>query len=208
MRNYIALAFAVFAFAAPLQGQRGQPVYHGDGFDIVLPSECKPAGTQTESSAKDGYHMRMSLFGNDKRAVVVARFGIEEISDTTLATRRAMLQLMRVGMLQASGEMTMTGEMREFERGDRVGWRVPVSVQPDGEREFTAYGTAEMSVARQGRLEMWMVFYLDHRQDAAAGERVLDSFRLTDAEPGQAEARGFRILEETPRGSKAEKTER
>ena len=111
-----------------------------------------------------------------------------------MATRRAMLQLARVGMMQASGDVTLLGDLRDIQRDDRLGMRVAVSMPPDKERNFTMYGIAEMSIARQGNPELWMVMVMDRRRDAGtgvAGERVLDSFRLADPAVAGNVIRGF-----------------
>ncbi|HET7231250.1 MAG TPA: hypothetical protein VFJ16_14675 [Longimicrobium sp.] len=192
MRNQLALAFVLAAAAAPAHAQRPLPVYHGEGYDIVLPAKCRPA--VTESSREDGDRTRTYLFGGENTFVVVVRYAMAEISDTSMATRRAMLQLARVGMMQASGDVTLLGDLRDIQRDDRLGMRVAVSMPPDKERNFTMYGIAEMSIARQGNPELWMVMVMDRRRDAGtgvAGERVLDSFRLADPAVAGNVIRGF-----------------
>ena len=65
--------------------------------------------------------------------------------------------------------------------------RIPVSLPPEKGRSFTYHGITEMSVARRGSLDLWVVMVVDRRRSAAAtsaGERVLDSFTLTDAAAG------------------------
>jgi hypothetical protein len=191
MRNYIALAFLAVTTAAPAAAQRPQPVYHGAGYDIVLPARCRLTKTQTRPA--DGYETELYGFESDNAVVVVERVNMNRlgIADTTLATRRAMLQLARVGMVGRLGRITIQGEPADFERGDRFGLRLAVSVPPKDRTENTVYGTVELSIARQGDPHMWVVMYLDRRRGAAnasAGERLLESFSLTHAAPTEAEA--------------------
>ncbi|HEX6746918.1 MAG TPA: hypothetical protein VF092_06440 [Longimicrobium sp.] len=138
--------------------------------------------------------------------VVVLHVRFTMTDDTTFATRRAMLQLARVGMLQAAGEVTPQGEPREFERGDRVGLRIPIRIE-QGETcgcDGPGYGVAELSVAREGGPEMWMVMYVGTHggpaASSAAGERMLDTFRLTaaqEAAEGDEAVRGRGFVELT-----------
>jgi hypothetical protein len=188
MRTYFALAFLMAATAAPVHGQRAQPVHHGDGYEIALPARCTPI--RTESKTRNRFQVQIYSFGNENTVVVVERIHSLEVPDTSMATRRAMLQLLRVGMLNASGEVTVLGEPRDFESGDRLGVRIPVSISPDDAKDDPIHGTVEISVRREGELEMWTVMVLDRRRNAstaAASERVLDSFRLTAARPLVAE---------------------
>ena len=190
MRNHLALAFVLAAAAVPAHAQRPQPVYHGNGYDIALPGRCTPAGTKSGIEAR--YRTEMSMFDCGGTLVLVGHFSWREIEDTTLTTRRAMLQLVQSGMLHSSSaEVTVVGQPLEFERADRVGTRLSVSMVPERNRDETFYGTAEVSVARGGGLELWMVLFMGPKHDAATGaaaERVLDSFHLTGAPPVVAES--------------------
>lgn len=188
MRTYFALAFLAITVASPVHGQRAEPVYHGAGYDIVLPARCRLASS--ESRPANGYQMQMYVFEGANAFVFVQRFNSLEIPDTSLATRRAMLQFARVGMLRASGRITPRGEPADFERGDRLGMRLPVRMTLGNTKEGAVDGTVELSVARRGDLSMWMVMVFDRRRNATAalGERVLDSFSITDAAPVEAEA--------------------
>lgn len=207
MRTCLALAFA-FA-AAPLHGQRAQPVYHGQGYDITFPGRCTAGGMK--SGMEDGFRSEMATFACDNTVVIIGRYGSREVEDTTLATRRAMLQLARVGMLHGSAaDVTVLSE-REFERGDRVGTRMSVRMKPDEEGEEAFYGTAEISVARAGGLALWIVLYLAPGKNAATGpaaDRALDSFHLTDVPAVAVERGAERGFIEMPKTSdSAEKPE-
>ncbi|HYH78983.1 MAG TPA: hypothetical protein VEX86_04280 [Longimicrobium sp.] len=185
MRNYFALAFVLSAAAAPLDAQSARPAHCGEGYEIVLPARSVAGSTESESNGRIA--SRMSMFANENTLVIVGRMTALEIADTTLATRRSMLQLGRVGMLGKAGESATFGEPRDFEDDDRVGVRIPVSLPPEKGRSFTYHGIAEMSVARRGSLDLWVVMVFDRRRGAAAtaaGERVLDSFTLTDTAAG------------------------
>jgi hypothetical protein len=189
MRIRFALAFVLSAAAAPAYGQRPGPVYHGAGYDIVLPARCRLA--QTESKPANGYRMQMYAFKSENAFVIVERFNSLAIPDTSLATRRAMLQFARVAVLGKAAEITPEGEPSDFERGDRLGLRLPVRMPARDTNDGNVHGTVEVSVARNGEIEMWMVMVFDRRHTAAtaaAGERVLDSFSLTHAPPAEAEA--------------------
>jgi hypothetical protein len=188
MRVRFTLPILLLAAASPVAAQSSGPVYHGAGFDVVLPAQYKPA--ETTSQATRDYRIQMSMFADDESALVVGRFISVAIRDTSLASRRALLQLTRAGMLQAAGEnVAMEGDPRDFERDDRLGIRVPVRIQ--GEHE-AVHGVTEMSVAREGGLELWLVMYMDKRsgKGVSTGERVLDSFRITGAPPEEAAFQG------------------
>lgn len=190
MRTCFALAFLMSAAAAPGHAQRAQPVHHGDGYEIALPAKCRPLPAESmRTHVPDDIEVPLVAAG-ENTLVMVMRRGFDEIGDTTLATRRAMLHLARVGMLRAaSGTMVTAGEPREFERDDRVGIRIPVTM-PAKDGDVTVHGMAEVSVARRGEPVLWVVMVFDQRRDAAAtaaGERVLDSFHVTAAAPSVAE---------------------
>lgn len=192
MRIPFALAVVTFAMAAPVHAQRGPEVHRGDGYEIGLPAKARPMATSQSRSLASGGRAEMQLLAvNQNTVVMVMRSYVEELQDTTMATRRAMLHLARVGMLRAaSDEADLTGEPQEFEVGDRVGVRIPITVRPGRGRNFTLRGTAEVSVARQGEAVIWMVMVIDQRDDSGARagvDRVLASFRLTEAAPRIAE---------------------
>lgn len=192
MRVHLALAFLLCAAAAPVHAQRDQPVHHGDGYEIVLPAKARPMATSQARALSSGGRSQTQLVAvNQNTFVMVMRGRVDELHDTTMATRRAMLHLARIGMLQAaSGEAEPAGEPREFEVGDRLGVRIPITMRPGRGRNFTLRGTAEVSVARQGDAVIWVVMVVDQRNNPgarAAVERVLDSFRLTAVTPLAAE---------------------
>jgi hypothetical protein len=206
MRTCFALTFLMAAAAAPVHGQRAQPVHRGDGYEIVLPTKCRPVPAEElgARSSEDDIETPLVAAG-ENTLVMVMRRGFDEIGDdTTLATRRAMLHLARVGILRAaSSRMAVAGEPREFERDDRVGIRIPVTM-PAKDGGPTVHGTAEVSVARRGEAVLWVVMVFDRRRDAtvaAAGERVLDSFHLTEAAPSVAEKESDGELKGFARGT-------
>jgi hypothetical protein len=195
MRVCITLPILLLAAASPAAAQSPAPVYHGTGYDVVLPARYKPA--ETTSSADGDSRQQVSVFTNEQSVLFVGRFSSTELQDTALATRRALLQISRATLLHAGGkDVTLDGDLRDFERGDRIGLRVPVTMLDDAGRPM--HGVTEMSVARGGPLELWMVMYLDSREGrgVSTGERVLDSFRITGAPPEEQafQGRGFMEL--------------
>lgn len=196
MRIRFTLPILVFAATAPAAAQSTTPVYHGMGYDIVLPARYKPA--ETTSSGDGDSRQQISVFANDESALFVGRFSSNDLQDTSLATRRAFLQISRVAMLnEAAKDVTLDGDPRDVERGDRIGVRISVTM-PDDRTGQLRHGVMEMSVTREGPLELWMVMYLDSRdgRGVSTGEQVLESFRITGA-PAEEQAfqgRGFREL--------------
>lgn len=197
MRMRFALPILLFAAAVPAEAQSSGPVYHGTGYDVVLPGRYGPAES---TSTDDGdTHGQVSVFTNDESLLFVARYSsVDFQEDTSLATRRALLQISRVAMLhQAGKDLTLDGDPRDVERGDRFGVRISVTV-PDDSTGQLLHGVTEVSIAREGPVELWMVMYLDRRagRGVPTGERVLDSFRITGAPPEETafQGRGFREL--------------
>jgi hypothetical protein len=195
MRIHLALAILTFAAAAPVHAQRGPEVHRGDGYQIVLPAKCSPMPISEARALASSDHAETQLMAVGQHTLVMVIAGrVDEIQDTTMATRRAMLHLARAGMLHAaSGDAAVIGEAREFERDDRVGVRISVTLPPDRGRNFALHGTAELSVARRGGAEIWVVMVFDERDNPATratAERVLDSFRLTEAAPRRIAEKG------------------
>jgi hypothetical protein len=72
-----------------------------------------------------------------------------DIRDTTLATHRALLQFMRIGMLDAADKNTVVvSEPQDFERDNRFGTRVAAEFTPDGRKDARLYAIIEVSVLR------------------------------------------------------------
>lgn len=179
MRTRIALALALCAAAAPLHAQKADSVYHRSGYALSLPVRYR--FMESNNGERQGVQFRMDIFGNQSGAVLVIRMETrQQISDTSIATRRAVLQLLRAGMMEAAGEMRMTGDPTEIVRDDRLTMRAPVVLTTHGE---TIHTTVDVSVARRGPMVMWMVMPVSERstpQSTAVGQRALDSFSLTD----------------------------
>ncbi|HSU16097.1 hypothetical protein [Longimicrobium sp.] len=186
MRIRIALALALCAAAAPLHAQRGDSVYHGAGYDLVLPARYRFLSTR--DAAGNGYQLRTYVFGNNAGAVMVLRMGLSrELNDTSIATRRAVLQIMRAAMLQAAGNMRLDGEPAEIVRDDRVTLRTPVVFAADGRQVRTQM---DLSVSRQGPVVAWMVLAVRVRpgpRDEEIAARALDSFRVTGVDGTDAD---------------------
>jgi hypothetical protein len=187
MRTRIALALALCAAAAPLHAQKADSVYHGAGYDVVLPARYR--FVNSTDGEREGVNYRMYIFGNDAGGVLVIRMEPrQQIGDTSIATRRAVLQLMRAGMMEAAGEMRMTGEPVEIVRDDRVTLRSPVVATANGQTMRT---TIDISVSRRGPVSMWMVMPMREHptpRGDAIGLRALDSFSLTGEGNSMADA--------------------
>jgi hypothetical protein len=188
MRTHLALAATLLAVAAaPARAQGGAPPFHGNGFDIVLPPGYPPMVTQHTSEEGRDMEVFISSKGENS-ALIVFHTGMEDVgmNDTTLATRRALLQLARSGMDGAQGDMRITGEPEEVTRDDRVAIRMPVKMDVQGQ---PATGWAEVSIPRRGPVGMWMVMMASVTPGAAdrkAVTEVMDSFRLTGDGPTSA----------------------
>ena len=195
MRVRSTLSIFLFAAAAPATAQTPAPVYHGTGYDVVLPARYEPA--ETTSGDHGDNREQVSVFRNEQSVLFVGRFSSGDLQDTSIATRRAFLQISRVALLEEAGkDVALDGEPRDLERGDRIGMRITVTVPDDSTGELM-HGVTEVSIAREGPLELWMVMYLDRRADRAlsTAERVLDSFHITGAAPEEeALGRGFMEL--------------
>ncbi|HEX8903661.1 MAG TPA: hypothetical protein VF771_02325, partial [Longimicrobiaceae bacterium] len=178
------------AIAAPLGAQAADSVYDGGAFAITLPRGYPPMEVGSQMRNGQEFATYSSTKG-DKSMVLVLRADIPQtITDTSLATRRAFLQLARAGIGQQN-TMRMTGEPRELLQDDRVALRIPMAMESEGEK---VAGATEVSVPRRGPVTMWMVMVFSRETGAssaipAAVERVLDSFRLT-GEPAVAVDRG------------------
>jgi hypothetical protein len=181
MRIRIALALALCAAAAPLHAQKADSVRHGAGYELTLPAGYR--FMESNNGVRQGVQFRMDIFGNNTGAVLVIRMETrQQISDTSIATRRAVLQIMRAGMMEAAGEMRVSGEVSEIVRDDRLTLRAPVVLTTRGE---TINTTVDISVARRGAMIMWMVMPV-HEHPTARNEevarRALDSFSLTETD--------------------------
>ncbi|HEX8246116.1 MAG TPA: hypothetical protein VF541_21560 [Longimicrobium sp.] len=176
MRIHLALALLLCAAATPLRAQDADSVFHGGSFDVVLPAGYPPMLAEPEEEQENGDKMEMYVSPRgDDGVVMVLRAGVEPtLNDTALATRRAFLQIARAGMMQAKADMRPLAEPREVLRDDRVGLRMPVAMENNGD---SLRGSVEMSVPRQGPLAVWLVMSFTGRD--ASDERVMDSFRLT-----------------------------
>jgi hypothetical protein len=186
MRTRIILALALCAAAAPLHAQKDGPVYHGAGYEVVLPARYRLINTR--NTVRDGQPMSTVVFGNGDGMVMVIRSALPHVDDTTLVTRRAMLQLARAGMQQAGDGMRLDGEPADILRDDRVTLRVPIVFENKGE---SVRGTADISVSRRGRPVLWVLIAVHQgggRRGGAAGARALDTFRLTGDDDGLASA--------------------
>lgn len=179
MRTRIALALALCAAAAPLHAQKADSVYHRAGYELSLPVRYR--FMESNNGERQGIQFRIDIFGNQSGAVLVIRMEPrQQVRDTSIATRRAVLQLMRAGMMEAAGEMRVSGEVSEIIRDDRLTLRAPVVLTTRGE---TVNTTVDMSVARRGAMIMWMVMPVREQSSARGDEiaqRALDSFALTE----------------------------
>ena len=180
MRNRIALALALCAAAAPLHAQRADSVYHGPGYDLVLPARYRYI--TSHDRVEEGERIRAYVFGSSGGALVVVRLEPgTQLTDTSLVTRRAVLQIMHAATVQKAGDMRLTGEPVEIVRDDRVTLRAPVVMARDG---VTVRGTVDLSVARRGPVVVWMVTAVREHpgpRDEETARRTLDSFALTGA---------------------------
>lgn len=173
----LAAVITATVAAAPSYAQGAGIVYRGDGYEVVLPSGCEvlpwsATGADTKTQPID--------CGGRLRAVFVTRVNPPGAPDSARATRVAAFKGSRQGMIDEFGDPGALSAGTEFERPDRVGWRMDVHM--DG-KFGSLRGIAEVSFARGDNRRGWMVVYLDRTPDAettATGERILDSFRITD----------------------------
>jgi hypothetical protein len=178
---HAAAAVVVCAATPPLAAQS---VYHGPGFDIAIPGRFE--ASQSIMGSPDEVLVKLYSFKGERSAVIIAQMRLPESAfhDSTLAGRRALVRLGRGSMLREGSWAVADGEPSDFDRDGRVGMRVPISVPPREPGQRTAYGTAEISVPRQGGLDVWnvMVFGPERSSETAAvADRVLDSFHLNGA---------------------------
>lgn len=177
MRIRIALALALCAAAAPLHAQPGS-AYHGPGYDLMLPARYE--FMTSLNTVQNGQPMTLYLFGSDAGGLMVIRANLPAtLSDTSMATRRAMLQLVRAGMLQARGDVRLEGEPLEIVKDDRITLRTPITMVQQGE---SLRGTADVSVSRRGSPSVWVLIAFQREAgdyDENVAKRALDSFRVT-----------------------------
>ncbi len=182
MRTHLAIALALCAALAAPAG--AQNAFAGRGFLIALPYGYPAMEEQVDEDEDGGGIETFVSARDDKSIVMVMHVPVDEqINDTTLATRRALLQLARAGMDQAQADMRITGEPREVVHEDRVALRMPVKMEADDQ---VLLGRAEVSVPRRGDVAVWMIAVMSTAAGAelhATAERVMNSFRLSGPMP-------------------------
>ena len=104
------------------------------------------------------------------------------LADTTLETRKFVLQQARTTLLAAnqSAWIELTGAPREIVSDDRVTLRSPATLRLEGLPPLQ--GTVDMMIQRRGGMVLWIVARAAPRRTPAfdaATERILDSFRIT-----------------------------
>lgn len=183
----LAAVIATASAAIPSYAQGPGELYRGDGYEVVLPSGCevlpwRATHADTETQPID--------CGGRLRAVLVNRIRPTGVPDSARATRVVVFNSYRRGMVEVFGDPDALSAGTEFERPDRVGWRM--AVQMDGD-SGSLRGIVEVSFARGDNRRAWNVMYLDRTPDAetaATGERIIDSFRITGGDGPPAEVRG------------------
>lgn len=182
MRTSLFAALAILGTTVPSSAQEATKVYRGEGYEVTLPAVCE-AGAWTATGELT--EMQPIDCGGRQRVLFVTRarlMGGEP--DTTRATRSMAFTDIRRGMAEEFGAAVVLGEGTEFERPDRLGWRMEVR---SSETQQAFRGRAEISFDRNDNRRVWTLLYLDRTGAADAMEladRILGSFRVTGAGTG------------------------
>jgi|GEM_PF-2465949 len=148
-------------------------------FTITLPPDFKPPLASTKT--QDGNAWDTFGAGTEEAWLVVLAIQPRQQPagfQPTLANLRAVARQARAEMMQSQGDTRITGEAREILLPDRVTLRMPAANGRNGQA-----GTIDISVPRNGPLQVWTVSYQAKDRGPAADSaaaRVLDSFRFTD----------------------------
>ncbi|HEX8693128.1 MAG TPA: hypothetical protein VF746_11950 [Longimicrobium sp.] len=169
--------------------------YVGGGYDVglVMVNRTVLRGVPRHPALADSAALRRLLTDTSAARVrqlreapvdtsaAARRAFMQAMGDTSLATRRAGLELLQSLFVRGDDWIRLEGDGREIVTEDRVARRSPVTVDLD---RASLHGIADISVPRQGGLEVWMVLYAAVERTPAveaAAARMLDSFRVKPA---------------------------
>ena len=180
MRASIFAALAILCAAVPSSAQEATKVYRGEGYEVTVPAECEPG---VWAATNEFAEMQPIHCGGRKRVLFVSRVRPMGEPDTTRAKRVADFADTREGLAEQLGADALS-EGTEFERPDRLGWRMDVRISRN---QLTFRGRAEVSFDRSDNRRLWIVLFVDRTGAAdtmAVADRILDSFRITGAAAG------------------------
>jgi hypothetical protein len=143
------------------------------------PAFRTPAGTRQALS--DTARRRAAIQSAPDTSRALRNEFMQTLNDTSLATRRALLESTRAPLAQNASRVVVLGtQTREIVTENRVTLRSSATLHIDN--DLSLVGTADASMPCRGAGEFWIVIYATKTrtpESDAIAARMLDTFRLT-----------------------------